>query len=70
MTSKITFKVHGLDMGGKVISWEGVWMCDEYMKNTVNKCVNECERGCRLEDGKGTSKLESVGREKFAIRMI
>ena len=31
----MTFKIHGLEMGGKVSSWEGVWMCDEYMKDTV-----------------------------------
>ena len=45
-------------------------MCDEYMKDAVSVCVNECERGCGLEDDKWTSKLEVVGTEEFAIRMI
>ena len=43
-------------MGGKVTSWEGVCMHDEYMKDTVsefvNECVNECQRGCGLKDDK------------------
>ena len=53
-------------MGGKVTSWEGVWVHDEYMKDTVSecvsKCVNECmnewERDCGLEDDKWASKVE------------
>ena len=52
----MTFPIHGIEMGGKVTSWEGVLMCDEYMKDTVsecvNECVNECERGWGLEDDK------------------
>ena len=65
----MTFKIHGLEMGGKVTSWEGVRVCDEHMKDTVsecvrkceNECVNECERGCGLENEKWTSKLEVGG---------
>ena len=65
----MTFKIHGLEMGGKVTAWKGVWVCDEYMKDTVsdcvskcvNECVNECERGCGSDDDKWTSKLEVGG---------
>ena len=66
----MTFKMCDLDMGGKVASWERVWRCDEYMKDTVSECVNECERGCGLENDKWTSNLEVGGREEFAVRMI
>ena len=69
----MTFKIHGSEMGGKVTSWEGVWMHDEYMKDTVsecvNECVNECERSCGLEDDKWISELELEGKE-FAIVMM
>ena len=61
----MAFKIHGLEIGGKVTSWEGIWLCDEYMKDTVNecmsKCVNECERGCGFEDDKWTSKIGNKG---------
>ena len=36
----MTFKIHGLEMGGKVTSWQGIWMWNEYMKDTVSECVN------------------------------
>ena len=37
----MTFKIHGLEMGGKVTSGEGVWMYDGYMNNTVSEWVCE-----------------------------
>ena len=42
----MTFKIHGFEMGGKVTSLEGVWVCDEYMKDTVSECVRKCVNEC------------------------
>ena len=74
----MTFEIHGLEMGGNVTSWKGVWVCDEYMKDRVsecvskcvNECVNECERGLWVRGWQMDIKIRSRGREEFEIRMI